>query len=59
MLQRRLHPCQVEQRSFAACRGKAFLVAQPVQLIALTSPVACCQAVINQWRPQQTTKACR
>ena len=30
---------------------KTFLVAQPVQLVALTSPVACYQAVINQWRP--------
>ena len=38
---------------------KTFLVAQPVQQVALTSPVACYQAVINQWRPQHTTKACR
>ena len=30
---------------------KTFLVAQPVQLVALTSPVACYQTVINQWRP--------
>ena len=30
---------------------KTILVAQPVQLVALTSPVACYQAVINQWRP--------
>ena len=30
---------------------KTFLVAQPVQLVALTSPEACYQAVIEQWRP--------
>ena len=30
---------------------KTFLVAQPVQLVALTSPEACYQAVIKQWRP--------
>ena len=30
---------------------KTFLVAQPVQLVALTSPEACYQAVINQWQP--------
>ena len=28
---------------------------QPV----VASPVACYQAVINQWRPQQTAKACK
>ena len=27
--------------SYAACRGKTFLVAQPIQLVALTSPEAC------------------
>ena len=30
---------------------KTFLVAQPVQLVALTSPEACYWAVIEQWRP--------
>ena len=30
---------------------KTFLVAQPVQQVALTSPEACYQAVIKQWRP--------
>ena len=30
---------------------KTFLVAQPVQPVALTSPVACYQSAINQWRP--------
>ena len=30
---------------------KTFLVAQPVQPVALTSPVACYQSAINKWRP--------
>ena len=30
---------------------KTFLVAQPVQPVALTSPVACFQSAINKWRP--------
>ena len=51
MLQRRLHPWQVGWRTYAACRGKIFLVAQPVQPVALTSPVACCQSAIGKWRP--------
>ena len=35
---------------------KTFLAAQPVQLVALTSPEACYQAVIKQWRPSKRRK---
>ena len=51
MLQRRLHPCQpgVAVAMLHAVE-KTFLVAQPMQLVALTSPEACCQTVIKQWR---------
>ena len=51
MLQRRLHPCQngaVVAMLHAV--EKTFLVAQPMQLVALTSPEACRQAVIKWWR---------
>ena len=60
MLQRRLHPRQngVAVAMLHAVE-KTFLVAQPMQLVALTSPEACYQAVIKQRRPWQTTKACR
>ena len=51
MLQRRLHPWQVGWRTYAACREKDLSWAQPVQLVALTSPVACCQSAISKWRP--------
>ena len=37
---------------------KTFLVAQPVQPVALTSQVACYQSTVNKWRPE-STKACR
>ena len=51
MLQRRLHSCQA---GVAIARlhavEKPVLVAQPMQLVALTSPEACRQAVIKQWR---------
>ena len=52
MLQRRLHPCQngVAVAKLHAVE-KTFLVAQHMQLVALTSPEACYQAVIKQWRP--------
>ena len=33
---------------------KTVLVAQPVQPVALTSPVACCQSAISKWRPEST-----
>ena len=51
MLKRRLHPCQngVAVAMLHAVE-KTFLVAQPMQLV-LTSPEACYQAVIKQWRP--------
>ena len=51
MLQRRLHPCQngVAVAMLHAVE-KTFLVAQPMQLVALTSPEACRQSVIKQWR---------
>ena len=51
MLQRRLHPCQngaVVAMLHAV--EKTFLVAQPMQLVALTSPEACYQVVIKRWR---------
>ena len=52
MLQRRLHPWQVGWRSYAQhAVEKTFLVAQPVQPVALTSQVACYQSTINKWRP--------
>ena len=51
ILQRRLRPCQWSSVAMQHAVEKTFLVAQPVQLVALTSPVACYQAVINQWRP--------
>ena len=52
MLQRQLHPCQ-NGAAVAVLHAveKTFLVAQPMQLVALTSREACYQAV--------TTKACR
>ena len=56
MLQRRLHPCQngaVVAMLHAV--EKTFLVAQPMQLVALTSPEACYQVVIKQWRLEQST----
>ena len=37
---------------------KTFLVAQPVQPVALTSQVVCYQSTINGWRPY-STKASR
>ena len=51
MLQRRLHSCQTGVAiAMLHAVEKTFLVAQPMQLVALTSPEACRQAVIKQWR---------
>ena len=51
MLQRRLHSCQTRVAiAMLHAKEKTFLVAQPMQLVALTSPEACRQAVIKQWR---------
>ena len=50
MLQRRLHPWQVEWRSYCMRHAveKTFLVAQPVQPVALTSQVACFQSTMKK-----------